>query len=185
MNTIKYLKNINKLGYTKYYYLLITFFVLNCLASIIASNQLFENLKYFTNSSDSMLPVINSGSLSIVRPQPMNSYEEGDIITYYQKDREGEVTHRIYRHGGNVYITKGDNNEAIDSEPVLPRLVIGRVITVIPLLGYWITFIKSPIGVYLFILLPTITIVVIELSNIFFVLSNRKNTRNFLKSRIN
>lgn len=104
----------------------------------------------------------------------MNSYEVGDIITFYQSDLRKEVTHRIYRLGGNMYITKGDNNEAIDAQPVNPRLVIGKVVLVAPFLGYWVTFIKSQIGVSLIIVLPATIIILTELSNIFLIQKSKK-----------
>lgn len=121
-----------------------------------------------------MSPVINNGSLSVVKAQPGNSYEVGDVITFYQADLQKEVTHRIYRLGGNMYVTKGDYNEAIDAQPVNPRLVIGRVIMVIPFLGYWAAFIKSQIGVSLIIVLPATIIILTELSNIFLIQKSKK-----------
>jgi signal peptidase I len=132
------------------------------------------NFNVFTNTSNSMSPIINNGSLSVVKAQPANSYEVGDVITFYQADLQKEVTHRIYRLGGNMYVTKGDYNEAIDAQPVNPRLVIGRVIMVIPFLGYWATFIKSQIGVSLIIVLPATIIVLTELSNIFLIQKSKK-----------
>lgn len=165
---------VNEFGNTKYYYLLVAFFLINCVISIVASNKLTKNIKIFTNTSNSMLPLINNGSLSVVKTQPMNSYEVGDVITFYQADLQKEVTHRIYRLGGNMYITKGDYNEAIDAQPVNPRLVIGKVIMVIPFFGYWVTFIKSQIGVGLIIVLSATIIVLTELSNIFLIQKSKK-----------
>jgi len=113
-----------------------------------------------------MQPTINSGSLIIVKKQPY--YIEGDIITYYSQlnGKEEIVTHRIYRIGGNVYLTKGDNNTAIDEYKILPRLIIGQVVAIIPDLGYIFSFAKSPVGVILIIILPALAFCSVEIIKI-------------------
>lgn len=124
------------------------------------------NLYIFTNTSNSMNPTISSGSITIAKSYEW--YEPGEIISYYSRfeGKEIIVTHRISRIGGNVYITKGDNNEAIDAENVIPRLIIGKVILIIPILGYILSFIKSPVGTMICIMLPAGIIISIELTKI-------------------
>lgn len=118
-----------------------------------------------------MLPSINRGSLSIVEKRPSTSYDIGDIISFYAQinNREEIITHRVYALGGNVYITKGDNNEAIDAETVRPRMIIGRVIVNIPYLGYWATFLKSGLGNVMFVIIPAIVFIMFEVINIILV----------------
>jgi signal peptidase len=113
-----------------------------------------------------MRPTIKKGSLVFTVKQKY--YFPGDIITFYDRTsgRELIITHRIYRIGGNVYLTKGDANIAIDKKPVLPRLIIGRVFLIIPFLGYFVSIIKNPIGTIFFILLPAIMIIANELKKI-------------------
>lgn len=133
---------------------------------VLFSAPLFRNLHSFTNISNSMNPAINTGCISIV--QKDDSYQIGDIIAYRIKDNDPEIiTHRIMGIGGNVYTTKGDANQVYDREIVLPRLVIGKVILIIPYLGSLITFTKSPTGTLILIILPASYIILVELIKIF------------------
>jgi len=113
-----------------------------------------------------MSPLINPGSITLVVKQP--SYIIGDIISFYTitDDKVNIITHRIVNDGGNVYITKGDVNSAVDETTVLPRLVIGKVYMIIPYLGLFISFAKTGIGLWLTILIPAIWIIGVEIYEI-------------------
>lgn len=165
---MKYLRRFSR---SNYYFFFLFLFFLNVGLSIFFSVGLFGTLRIFTNVSDSMLPTINRGSLSIIEKQPSTSYGVGDIVTYYANvnNRTEIITHRIYKIGGNVYITKGDNNEAIDTYVVLPRLIIGEVVGNIPYLGYWVSFLKSGLGNILFIIIPAVIFIMFEIVNIYLI----------------
>lgn len=169
------LHRIRMFGYSKTYILFLFFFFTNTFLSVFFSVGLFGTLHIFTNTSDSMLPTINRGSLTIVGKIDTDLYKPGDIISFYTQTgkKQDIITHRIFRRGGNVYITKGDNNEAIDVEPVIPRLIIGKVIIIIPLLGYWVSFIKSKFGIILCIYFPALLILLSEMTHIFFILGKK------------
>jgi len=113
-----------------------------------------------------MNPSIDTGSITIVRK--MDNYEVGDIISYYAiiDKKEEIISHRIMRIGGNVYVTKGDANLGIDEPIVIPRLIIGKVIFIIPFLGYIISFAKSAFGLWLTIILPATFIIYVELAKV-------------------
>ncbi|KKR33827.1 MAG: Type I signal peptidase [Candidatus Gottesmanbacteria bacterium GW2011_GWC2_39_8] len=121
-----------------------------------------------------MNPSINEGSVIIVKRSEV--YQPGDIISYYGKidGKETIITHRIMRIGGNVYLTKGDANQAYDDKIILPRLVIGRVIFIIPYIGYILSFAKNGLGLWLSVLLPAFVIIIIELIKVFDELSRKK-----------
>lgn len=122
-----------------------------------------------------MQPLISNNSLTVVKP--FNYYDVGDVVSYYQRvdGQETIVTHRIAQIAGNVYVTKGDYNEAIDSEVVRSRLVIGKVVLIIPWLGLFFSLVKHPLGTGLFILLPAIAIILSEIYRINGLFSNRKD----------
>ena len=168
MNIKHILYAIRNFGYTKTYIVVVLFFFANTFLSIFFSVGILGTFHIFTNTSDSMLPTINRGSLTFVVRMVEDMYEPGDIITFSTRSigKAEIISHRIIRRGGNVYITKGDHNQAIDAEPVIPRLIIGKVVMIIPLLGYWITFIKSQIGIFLLIYLPAAFILIAELAHI-------------------
>ncbi|MFH2019765.1 MAG: signal peptidase I [bacterium] len=163
MNTMK----LTKFLYTKEYYQFILLYICFTLfIGLIGFGKLPGGLQIFTNSKSSMLPLISPSSLTIV--QPASSYNVGDIISYHKQegDKDIIVTHRIYQIGGNVYVTKGDYNEAVDSEIVRPRLVIGRVISIIPFIGAIFSLVKSPFGTIFFLILPAIFLIYFELKRV-------------------
>ncbi|MBP9718888.1 MAG: signal peptidase I [Candidatus Levybacteria bacterium] len=149
----------------RYYYIGVGIYVLFTLIIIMLSSGGL-GIKMFSNKTNSMSPTITTGSLIFVRPS--TQYTVGDIITFYSGiERKNEIrTHRVYQIGGNVYITKGDNNITYDSEVVTPQGVIGKVIYIVPFLGYVFQFIKSTVGVIFVILLPAIAIITIEILRI-------------------
>lgn len=162
--------NLKKIltGKSKLYRILVVSYLLFLLIVILFSVNIFKNIHSFTNSSHSMSPVINTGSLTIVKKA--DSYEIGDIITYYTTSSWGEqeiITHRIMDIGGNVYTTKGDANQVYDRQIVQPRLIIGKVEMIIPHLGHLISFAKSKLGSIVLIILPAALIIAIEILKIF------------------
>ncbi|HIJ02439.1 TPA: hypothetical protein HA363_07345 [Candidatus Woesearchaeota archaeon] len=89
-----------------------------------------SSLSIFEETS-SMLPVINHHSKAIeIKPDKLSI---GDIISY--KDNEVIVVHRIVDIGadseGTYYITKGDNNNAVDQKKVRFNDVQGKIVAII------------------------------------------------------
>jgi signal peptidase I len=152
----------NLINSRRYYYFIGLYLVFTFSHAIIGFGNLPGGLKIFTNKKVSMEPLISNHSLTVV--QPFKYYDVGDIISYYRQvdGQETIVTHRITQIGGNVYVTKGDYNQAIDSQVVVPRLVIGKVILIIPYLGLIFSTVKQPLGVALFILLPAAIVLALE-----------------------
>lgn len=91
--------------------------------------------------SGSMEPEISVGDLLIVGER--ESYETGDVIVY--QDGRMAVTHRIVSISEDEVITRGDANN-IEDDPITPEQIKGEVVVVIPLLGYAVNIIKTPLG---------------------------------------
>jgi len=107
--------------------------------------------------SQSMIPTLGVGDFIFIEavddfgdvvaaPPP-----DGDILVFIRPGFEDEyIVHRaIDRHesdDGWVYTTKGDNNMFPDGVPVSERLVLGRVINRLPVVGYFSLFIKTMKG---------------------------------------
>ncbi len=171
--------SINKENLRKVYKVCVPLYVVFALLVAALSIPKYPGDIYiFTNTSNSMNPTISSGSITIAKKYEW--YEPGEIISYYTRSEGKEiiVTHRISRIGGNVYITKGDHNEAVDSENVIPRLIIGKVIFIIPFFGYILSFAKSSVGTLLCIILPAGTIIFIELLKIVKEIQPQKKKKN-------
>ncbi len=118
--------------------------------------------KLFTVQSGSMQPAIKTGSLVVVKQAP--DYAVGDVITFRRE--KTPTTHRIQSIEDGMIKTKGDANDAPDSEPVNRSQIIGKVILAAPYLGYPVSFAKSKQGFLLLIVIPATLIVYSEILNI-------------------
>ena len=172
----KFVRLIDSLAY-RIFVCCFLFFI----AIVVLSSSKVFGYRCFTNSSNSMSPVINTGSLTVIHPYDF--YDVGESISYYllSGNRTEIITHRITSIGGNVYVTKGDANEVEDRELVPSRLVIGKVILVIPYLGYFITFVKSFWGTILTILLPAGLIVSVEFARVVIIMETERTKQSVIK----
>jgi signal peptidase I len=88
----------------------------------------------------SMKPVIEPGDVVIVAKVPSSAIKLGDIIEYRNVEDKINIVHRVIEVRGKgerlAFITKGDNNNTPDFDPVPSQNVIGRVITDVPKIGF-------------------------------------------------
>lgn len=111
--------------------------------------------------SGSMEPGIKTGSIIAVRSltnDEKDNFASGDVITFMENEST-LITHRITEvtetKGGILYTTKGDNNNAVDRAPVQANNVVGAYTGfTVPLIGYLISFVQSPNGLILFLIVP-------------------------------
>ena len=173
MHFITY-KNLSRFRSSFLYIFICVFFVIHALLSVAFSQNLPLGIKLYSSKWRSMEPAIYTGSLLIVQTLP--DYNVGDIITYYAQidNKEEIITHRIYRIGGNVYTTKGDANEAIDEQLIIPRLIIGKTIGIIPKMGSYLMFLRSSTGLIICITIPMIIIINVEVFTIFGILEKKR-----------
>lgn len=109
-------------------------------SAIVASGVL--PYRVFIVHTGSMSPTIPSTSAVIVREgvyrvgQPISFTEQGTVIT-----------HRLMRINPNGTIdTKGDANATDDPWHVKTSAIIGGVVAAPAHLGYWLMFLKNPLG---------------------------------------
>ena len=136
---------------------------------VLSTLNIPGNIKILSVQSGSMEPSIHTGSVVIVKPS--STYVKGDIITVNeQTNKNGTVTHRIFdielKDGKNIYVTKGDANNAVDLEKRLPENIIGKVVFTIPLLGYLVSFAKTREGLFILVIVPSLVIIFSELINV-------------------
>lgn len=124
----------------------------------------------FVVLSSSMSPAIQAGDVVIVDGANPAAIEEGDVITFeppadHQIDAP-YVTHRVVevveRNGDTYFRTKGDANEEPDQALVPASNLVGVVAFHIPLIGYVIQFAGSESGILVFIVVPSILLIVNE-----------------------
>jgi signal peptidase len=125
--------------------------------------------------SGSMEPTIKTGS--VIVSKQLDQYQKGDIITFRDMGNT-IITHRITEVIENndltQFKTKGDDNDSEDMLLANKNSVLGKTIFSIPLLGYLITFAKTPIGIIVIFLLPATWIAFDEVKKIKKVLNTKK-----------
>ncbi len=118
--------------------------------------------------SDSMHPAIATGDL--IFTIPASTYKPGDVITFWDTDRDITVTHRIvdkaYANETHIYQTKGDANEDLDTNPVMYENILGKTVLRIPYIGYVSAFSRTIPGFILIVIVPALVIIGYELKNI-------------------
>lgn len=100
--------------------------------------------------SQSMEPEIATGSVVYVQNVDPEEVEVGDIITF-KMDAKSEVvaTHRVVEVllDERAFVTKGDNNDAVDSSPVSFDRLLGITVFSLPYLGELSILIYSVNGI--------------------------------------
>ena len=111
--------------------------------------------------SGSMEPTIPTGAVVIT--QPAQSYEVGDIVTYQRRSDVGATTHRLVAtttvEGAAAFVAQGDANNVADAEPVRAAEIAGKVWFDIPYLGFVLSWLRSPFGFLVLVIVPAVFIV--------------------------
>ena len=92
------------------------------------------SIAYVAVEGDSMVPTLRSGDLAIVREH--GEYEVGDVVVYMRPTARGAEQRMIHRIVGGSeetgFITRGDNNDADDSDRTPPDEIIGSMWVRVP-----------------------------------------------------
>ena len=140
--------------------------VLISVSLLVTSKNNPTGLRNFTVLSGSMEPNIRTGS--IVFDVSKTAYKIGDVITFLRNDIA--ITHRIVKvistPTENQYVTKGDANNTPDKGFTPQHSVIGKEIFNVPFFGYFAVFLKALPGLVIFMFVPAIILISIELSTI-------------------
>lgn len=108
----------------------------------------------------SMQPNISQGSMVLVHRVPDSTLKVGDVITHTNPlEPRTTLTHRIVKtytiskSNVPVYITKGDANPS-DDIPIAGGDVQGKVVGHVPMLGGWMMWAKTWVGIAVLVYLP-------------------------------
>ena len=147
------------------YWLIFAFLILIALIVTSSALNISGGYKLLVVQSGSMRPSIPVGSLVFTKPE--RTYQINDVITFYEQGEEKNmVTHRISGieplEDGELFITKGDANDATDNKKVDKGAVVGKVIWALPGVGYAVSFAKTTPGLILLIIIPATLIVYSE-----------------------
>ena len=98
--------------------------------------------RLYAITTGSMSPTIPPRSLVVI---DTGHYELGQPITFMHKG--GLITHRfVGTNTDGTLVTKGDANRSADPYDVQPADVLGGVIASPAQLGYWLVYLKNPLG---------------------------------------
>jgi signal peptidase len=118
--------------------------------------------------SGSMTPAIRTGDVVAVRAIPPTAARVGDIVTF---DNHGKLTsHRVrsvVRRGDKLaFTTQGDANTGQEHWRVAANGRIGRVVDRVPMLGFVVVRVRSPLGQLGLIVLPALLLGILVLRRI-------------------
>lgn len=106
--------------------------------------QLGGQVTYVIISGNSMEPGFHRDDLVIVRQA--NTYQVGDIVTYYNAELEHNVIHRIIALEPDHFILQGDNNSWIDSYHPTQNEIVGKLWIYVPAMGKAVEWARTPIN---------------------------------------
>ena len=145
-------------------WLFIGIIVLLVFFTVGSNTNILRGYKSFMVLSGSMEPTINIGDIVITHKQI--NYFKNDTITFYGPENR-VVTHRVAlikeQDGDTIIITKGDANRSIDSDTITPSKIIGKVIFIVPKLGFVVSFSRTIPGLVLLIFVPAVALISSEL----------------------
>ena len=147
--------------------------IVGALVLLLAPRLLGANLLVVL--SQSMEPNIPMGSIVVSQPNTAaDEIEAGDVITFNAMGPNGDpalITHRVVEVVGSGigvrFRTQGDAVEDPDMALVSPSNLVGRVWFSLPLAGYMVAFIRTPVGYLVLIGLPALLLILSEWVGIF------------------
>jgi signal peptidase len=168
------------------YWKILTYFIyfIVIIFAFIAISSKFSigGFKLLVVKSGSMEPSIKTGSMVI--DKNFDNYNINDIITFKNSENPNETTtHRIVnielQGSSKLFETKGDANDASDSDKTTQSNVLGKVILTVPYFGYAVTFARTLPGLIIFIIIPALIIIYDEIMKIRAEIKKRKKITTF------
>ena len=151
--------------------ILLVFYIVTI--KVYAKQNRLDEIKFnmYTILTTSMEKTIMAGDVVVDYKNKDNIYELGDIITFYS-------------NRGNGQITITHNNNTADTHYVSQDDVIGKVIFVIPKVGFIQEFILSKVGWIVVIVIPCVGIVVYDLLKVLKIAFNKKKQPKLSKKKL-
>lgn len=112
-------------------------------------------------TTGSMKPTYDVDTLIIVKKVAPETIKENDVISFYSQDPalDGAVnTHRVVEikeeDGKRIFVTKGDNNNVVDTYNVESEYLIGKVVASSKIIGKVSRLVANPLIFIPVILIP-------------------------------
>ena len=141
----------------------------------------------YTVISPSMTPNIDVYDVVFVEKTNEEELKVDDVITFYSTNEffgNTPITHRIVEildipNNGTMYRVKGDANESADTEKVIPKNIVGKVLFKIPKLGKIQFFLASKKGWLLAIIIPSVIILVYDIFKLIKLINIKNKLNNY------
>jgi signal peptidase I len=170
--------------------------VLQLIIVLIIAVFLINTLIPFVNGSEkpmivlsgSMVPFFLPGDMIIEKSVSPNELKAGDVITFQLPGAKPGmlITHRIISIEGReerIFQTKGDANGGEDYFKVPESNVVGKLVFVIPLVGYLPDYFKRNISYFLLlVILPACLLIIGEIKDLI-LYSNPARARKVERER--
>ena len=134
--------------------------------------------------SGSMEPTIMTRDAIIIKRVDEDNLKVNDIVTYKSEDPYYYgimITHRVVDivtvDGKKVYVTKGDDNNTNDRLKVNIDQIYGKVVMVIPKIGYIQGFLATSYGWIIAVVIPCVGIIVYDIIKL--IKNINKNNRSY------
>jgi signal peptidase len=160
-----------------------TFFYFHAKGDIEKVPSIF-GYKLLTILSNSMKPTFSAGDVVVINVDRSPRVNE---VATFKHPRGMLVTHRIIgitkKNDKTFYLSKGDNNNTSDGILIPKSSIIGSEVFVIPNIGYITRFLSGPIGIFIFIELPLLALIIIEIFKWLGIIETKKTINtNSIKS---
>lgn len=155
--------------------LLVVFVVILCLIVLsqrfFSGNRSFFGYRMFNIITSSMQPELKVGDIILVKETDYDKIKIGDNVTYkgMSQDVNGKIiTHKVKNiideDGKKIFYTKGINTETVDPA-VYEDQIYGVVQYKFVILSFIHSIITTTVGFILFIVLPLVYILIMEIKN--------------------
>lgn len=130
-----------------------------------------EYLTTYAVVSGSMAPIIPVGTLALVSQKAATQLTQGDVIAFPEPGNPKRIVlHRVTGQATSGTITefktKGDANQSEDPWSIPSDQVRGKMISMIPMLGYLVIYAQKPLGFALAVGVPAAIIIALQIKNI-------------------
>lgn len=130
------------------------------IVAVFAFVYFFPDYAIYSVRTESMNPAIKMGDMIVTGPLNglfSGELQPGEVVTYMRN--EDLITHRVVSVDGNTLLTKGDAMEESDPWTVAMSDVSGAYLFKIPYGGYLANFIRTKLGWFLVVILPSMLLV--------------------------
>ena len=129
--------------------------------------------------SDSMKPAMAAGDAIVTERIMARDAERGDVITFNDPSRDGRtVTHRVVstrEKGGRLaFHTRGDANGKGERWTIASDGTVGRVLRVVPDVGYALNWFRQPSVRFLCLTLASLLLAGLVLARVWGIGAGRK-----------